>query len=238
MANEDEIPNDPLDPEMCGQVTHNVVCNTLNAAKGVDACRRCVTHVNRQIEAKFDQVRAEGMAIACAAGCSYCCHLRVSVLPHEAVALFSYLRSEIPRDQRQRIEARLVENAMRIKSMTREEHFATNITCAFLEESMCTVHPVRPSACSGYHSMDVDQCRYAFDHPDDLGDGKPTILELQVFGEMQQDASRAALERLGLVHGKIELHIAVEQLVRQPNMIERWGRGGVLVKGFSPDDQP
>lgn len=223
--------DDPLDSIVAGQATHEFVGRNLYAHRGVDACRRCVQHVNQQIEAKFDQVRAEGMEVACKPGCSYCCHLRVSILPHEAIALFSYLRSEIRRDQRLRIEQKIQDNAARIAKMTREEHYATNIACAFLEEGMCMAHTVRPSACSGYHSMDVHECERTFNEPDNFEDALPVIFHLRQFGEYQQDASRAALDRLGLVDAKGELHLMLAALLRTPNLIERWGRGGAIVRG-------
>lgn len=56
------------------------------------------------------------------------------------------------------------------------------------------------------------------------------VAELREFAELQQDAARAALEAAGLAGASIELHTALAALLRNPNLIERWGRGGSLVK--------
>jgi hypothetical protein len=45
--------------------------------------------VNTTIERKLERLQKEEAGIACAAGCNFCCYLRVSIAPHEAIALAS-----------------------------------------------------------------------------------------------------------------------------------------------------
>ena len=71
-----------------------------------------------------------GAAIACAVGCDYCCHLRVGVFPHEAVALHEHLRTRVSPADAAVIAQRIRANAQRIDGLTVEQHRAAGIPCA------------------------------------------------------------------------------------------------------------
>jgi hypothetical protein len=69
---------------------------TTAALKGSSEPRGCAElcrRLNRTIDDEFTAMTKAGAAIACAAGCDYCCHLRVGVFTHEAVALHHHLRT-------------------------------------------------------------------------------------------------------------------------------------------------
>src|SRR6185369_16592962 len=68
---------------------HDTLRRGGDAATCVAVCRRTVDIV----EAEFAKRRAEGAAIACAPGCTFCCHQRVGAYAHEAIALWSRLRT-------------------------------------------------------------------------------------------------------------------------------------------------
>jgi Fe-S-cluster containining protein len=183
-----------------------------DAATCAALCRR----LNSVVDAKIEALKDVGASVACAPGCDYCCHLRVDVFAHEAVALLEHLRTRASADETARIEARIRANAARVDALTVAQHRAAGIACAFLREGRCSAHAVRPSSCSTYHSLSRARCEHAFLNPADIGtprNARPALLELQVFGAAQIEATAAARTAAGLSGGQVELHQALRALL-------------------------
>jgi Fe-S-cluster containining protein len=192
-----------------------------DAAACVAVCRRTIGVVDSEFAAR----RAEGAAIACAPGCTFCCHQRVGVYAHEAVALLSRLRALQSRADATAIEARILANARAIDGMTVERHRAANLACAFLVDSRCAAYDARPLACARYHSLSRARCERAFEHPEDIGtprNARPALAELQAFGNAVADATEATLGEAGLSSAKGELHQLLRALLENPDLSERW----------------
>jgi Fe-S-cluster containining protein len=194
------------------------------------ACSALCRRVNRALEDQLARVRDAGIAVACEAGCDFCCHQRVSVLPHEAIALFLGLQA-LPPTQRGDIERRIVANAGRVDRMSVAEHVAANLPCGFLEAGRCSVYEARPSICASFHSLRRERCEHAFTHPHDNGtprNSRPASLEVQVLADALHAATHAACEQAGKDHAKLELHQALRALLAEPRSIERWCAGEML----------
>ena len=183
-----------------------------DAATGAALCRR----LNVAIDEKLAALKQAGAAVACAPGCDYCCHLRVDVFAHEAAALLHHVRVHASAEQAAELERRIRANAARIDALTVAQHRSAGIACAFLRSGLCTVHEVRPSACAAYHSLSRARCEHAFRHPEDVGtprNARPALLELQVFGGAQIEATSAARKAAGLSSEQTELHQALRALL-------------------------
>ncbi len=157
-----------------------------------------------------------GAAIACAVARDYCCHLRVEVFPHEAVALHDHLRTRVTPADAAVIAERIRANAQRIDGLTVEQHRAAGIPCAFLVEKRCSAHEARPSACATHHSLSRERCEHAFRHPQDIGTprgSRPALLELQVFGSALIEATQAGCKAAGRSGEQVELHQAMRALL-------------------------
>jgi len=181
-------------------------------------CRR----LNAVVEEKIDALKRGGANVACAPGCDYCCHLRVDVFAHEAVALAAYLRTQLPAEDAAMIERKIRANAERVDALTVEQHRSAGIACAFLRGGLCAAHEVRPSACAAYHSLSRARCEHAFRHPQDIGtprNARPALLELQRFGDAQIAATGAARREAGLSGGQTELHQALRALLEDGDEI-------------------
>jgi|SRR5688572_7792524 len=186
--------------------------------KGCDAatCAALCRRLNGVIDSKIEALKDAGASVACAPGCDYCCHLRVDVFAHEAVALLEYLRARASPDEAARIEARIRANAARVDALTVAQHRAAGIACAFLRDGLCSAHAVRPSSCATYHSLSRARCEHAFLHPADIGtprNARPALLELQVFGAAQIEATAAARKAAGSSGEQVELHQALRALL-------------------------
>jgi Fe-S-cluster containining protein len=220
-----------------GSLTYQHTRGQLSKNKGPGTCAALSRRVAGVIGKKFDDLQRDGAGMACAAGCHFCCYLRVSILPHEAIALLRHLREKLPAELAADVERKIHETASTIDGMTQEEHFATNLKCAFLVDGRCSAYDVRPSACAAYHSMSKGQCEYSYNNPRDFGTataGKPTLFEMQAFGDAQADATQAAVQSVGLVSERSELHQSLRELLTDPEAVSRWQGGGRLVEQGQP----
>jgi len=205
------------------------MADVLRRGPDAEACAAVCRHTVGVLGAELDARRADGARIACVPGCAFCCHQRVGVYAHEAVALLQHLRSCTPRTDAAVIEARVVVNARVVDGMTSEQHRAANLPCAFLVDGRCAAYEVRPSACARYHSLSRARCEHAFAHPEDIGtrrNSRPALAELQALGAAVETATEAALEDAGLSATRGELHQLLRDLLEDAALIERWRNGG------------
>jgi Fe-S-cluster containining protein len=192
---------------------------SLGKSRDAAACEAVSRRVAATLDGAFAAAKASGAAVACTPGCAFCCHLRVGVLPHEAVALWRHLRTSLPADEAAETERRIRENARRIDGMTAAEHRAANIPCAFLRGGRCTAYAVRPASCAAYHSLSRERCEHAFNHPCNAGtaqNARPALRTLQVCGDAVMGAARLGLADVGLAGDERELHQSLRALIEDP----------------------
>jgi len=184
------------------------------------ACATVCRDVDTMLDAEFAAQRASGAKIACAAGCTFCCHQRVGVFAHEAVALRRDLRQRLSASEYEAIEHRILANARTIDGWTPEQHRAANLRCALLVEGRCAAYDVRPSACARYHSLSRARCEHAFEHPQDAGtprNSRPALAAVQELGSALESALESALVDAGLRPVKGELHQTLRALIEDPS---------------------
>ncbi len=170
--------------------------------------------VNFQLGTAFGRFRERNADIHCKAGCQFCCHLRVAAFPYEAAAIASYIDTELPQEQAEELRKRIAEKSALIAGMTEAQHFTTNIECVFLYAGKCSVYPVRPSSCAGYHSMSMAQCEYSFHHPTDLKSGIPDLEDMKQFHAAIDEGIKQALMSLGQDPEKGELHTLMAKTLK------------------------
>ena len=208
----------------------DAVGDTLGASTDVDACAAAASRINVLMDQAFEYIGKDGAGIACRAGCSFCCHLRVMVYPHEAIALFRHLTSRMAEDVAAGVRRRLVANAARIGELSLEGRVATGVACAFLVEGKCSAYEVRPASCSGYHSLSKQQCEAAYGNTTGAPDRIPVLQALRYVAAEFDTGVDQALEEAGLSGTRVELQTAVAALVRNPALIQRWRSGRDLLK--------
>ena len=227
-----------MNPTAATKLAIDTAASTLKRSTDVDSCVALVAKLDRHLEATLTHARQSlGAPIACRAGCNYCCHVRVDVLAHEAIALFRYLKSQIPEDRADAIAAQVVANAERLATMTPEEHSAARVPCAFLVSGRCSAYAARPLACAGFHSLNVGECERAYNDAADPTDRIPMVGEVKEIEMMTAAGVRQALRGLKLDDQPMELHAAVAALLREPGLIGRWRAGRSLIKKARPADQ-
>jgi Fe-S-cluster containining protein len=224
--------NELKDSTAAARFAADLTTSTLKRSTDVDSCVALAEKLDRSLDAALAHARQSlGAPIACRAGCSFCCHLRVEVLAPEAIALFRFLKAQIPAEQARAIAARVVANADRVATMTPEQHAAARVQCAFLLDGRCSAYRARPLACAGFHSLDVSECERAFeDAATDSASRIPMVGEIKEMEAGTATGIGQALRALKLDDQPMELHTALAALLRDPTLISRWRSGRSLIK--------
>jgi Fe-S-cluster containining protein len=209
---------EPIPPMQ--NIGSQAVRDTLGCSTDVDACLALVARLNELLAQAAQHLGQAGGGLACRAGCNFCCHLRVMMLPHEAIALFRYLQSRMPTATAQRVRARLRDDTSSATTGRR--------ACAFLVDGECAAYEARPSACAGYHSLSKERCEQSFLDPS-LPTSTVALRSLQVVATALEDGVDAALRTQGLSQDRIELHTAVAALLANPALIALWRAGRPLL---------
>lgn len=205
------------------EVAAQVVRGTLGRSTDVDACIALVRRVDQLLEQAAQHLPEAGAALACSTGCNFCCHLRVLVLPHEAIALFRYLQSQMSAITADRVRAKLKEYTSSAAAPDSRR------ACAFLVDGQCAAYEVRPSACAAYHSLSRPRCEQSFREPS-LPAGTVALESLMVVAMALEEGVSSALRTQGLSDIPGELHTAVAALLADPALIARWRAGRPLAK--------
>jgi hypothetical protein len=204
------------------------VRDTLGKSTDVDSCMALAARINGLVGEATEAFQKDGATIACRAGCNFCCHLRVMVYAHEAIALFRHLGSRMPAHQAHAVRKRVLENAAHIGKSARDGRMPRNLACAFLVDGKCGAYEARPAACSGYHSLSKEQCEKGFEHAGVAADPIPVLQALRYVAAALDGGMEQALEAARLSRTRVELHTAVAALIRNPGLIQRWRSGREL----------
>lgn len=170
-------------------------------------------------------IAKEKVDVACKAGCSYCCHLRVEIRPHDAFVLAHHVRTKLDAEQRGRILARLEGNVQRIAALSREQHVHAGLPCALLENNACSVYEARPATCRKYHSVSLDTCRSTFNDPSAPLTGDIEHEQVRLAGNAVALGYAKGLEEGGYDAALYELHYALDRALTDPRTEKRWRRG-------------
>ena len=171
-------------------------------------------------------IAGRGVKVACARGCSYCCHLRVEIQPAEAFALAAWLQRTASAERLAAVIARLRSNVQNTRALRAEARKRVNMACALLgEDGACTAYEARPAQCRRYHSVSVDPCREFFDNPalDTLESGIDPAVAHNADVIITQ--ARHALRADGLDDTPADMNIALLEALENPKAWRRWRSG-------------
>jgi Fe-S-cluster containining protein len=132
----------------------------LSTAALADAAERA----HAALDAAGQRVLARGApAPACAAGCSYCCHVHADVTVPEILAIARHLARTWSASSQRALRERLALQVSRVERLSDEERWAAKIPCALLDEAgCCSIHAARPLRCRAFNAESVAPCREAF----------------------------------------------------------------------------
>lgn len=130
-------------------------------------------HAALDEEGRRALARPGALQPACAAGCSYCCHVHADATAPEILAIAEHLARTFRPDALAALGQRLAEHVSRVERLSDEERWDAKIPCALLGEGgRCSIYEVRPLRCRAFHSCSVEPCREAFAG---RGDAEPVV---------------------------------------------------------------
>jgi hypothetical protein len=196
---------------------------TLKVAADIAACVGLSARITALVGGAFERFSCEER-LACRAGCSFCCHLRVMVYPHEAIALADELRSRMPACDAAALRRRLQAHVTRLAGLDPKQAVPA-MACPFLVDGRCSVYALRPATCAGYHSLAAERCELRFTtHGGRVG--IPISRALQDAAVTVYEELGGALAAAGFAAGRVELATAVLALLEEPGLIRHWLAGG------------
>lgn len=136
-----------------------------------DPSENSILHMMRQLSAFGDHIvsRIElndiSARVACASGCSYCCHMQVSVTPPEAFNILAYVLDNFSARQYERVQKRIDNNRHLTEGKNLEERVALkqDTPCIFLTDHVCDIYEARPLICHAWHALNKAACVAAYD---------------------------------------------------------------------------
>ena len=185
-----------------------------------------VTLHRRVDEAMAATIEGHKLALACAPGCSHCCHLRVQVQPYEAFHLAAWLRRHFGAARIATITSALRANAQRTRELGEEARKRTNLRCALLgDDGRCIAYEARPAACRRCHSLALQPCADFHANPsrDDIESGMHEALSHNADVIMTQ--ARHAAREAGLDDASADMNIALLEALENPKAFRRWKDG-------------
>ena len=184
----------------------------------------------RRALALFDELGAQivegaGLKLACCAGCSLCCSLRVDVHAHEVFFMAQHVRAHFTEAELAALLARLAVHSAKVLPLTPYDHATQNTVCPLLQDGRCSIYEVRPHSCRRHHSLDFAACQFTYDHPTDLE--APAAHDRELFKTLTAGLLDAAetYAQLGYDDTIYELGTALAEALDTPSSWQRWRDG-------------
>jgi hypothetical protein len=223
-------------------MTDTVLAAKTAAADALAAGRSAATAAEAALAANrvFDRVWARARRsvdsvgnIACKAGCGWCCHQHVAILPAEAVAVALAIDGTALAEKFDR-------EAPAILGATNRARMKARRPCPFLVDGSCAVYEVRPNRCRAIHSRDLGFCtaRYELGQSPPGVPEKPIPLEPVLMGDQVLKGMGQALAQAGLDVEPAELTHAIAALRRHPGLIDDYAKGRALPETVRAPDDP
>jgi Fe-S-cluster containining protein len=141
------------------------VTSALGHELTVDALTDAAERAHAALDDAGQRVIArDALTIACAAGCSYCCHVHADVTVPELLAITRHLDRTWSAARRSALRERIALQNERVAPLSDDARWAAKIPCALLDDAgRCSIHAARPLRCRAFHASSVEPCREAYE---------------------------------------------------------------------------
>ncbi len=163
----------------------------------------------------------DGHRVACRSGCTYCCMVPVAASAPEVLSIAAFVREQFDDERRLSLARRVEANISATEGMDMNQRDRVRLDCPFLEAGQCAVYEVRPIACRGYSSYDVEDCREDYDHPGTGVEGHTNGLRELVFGAIREGLA-IACRSASVEHRLLELVRAYKIASEDSTLAETW----------------
>ena len=180
--------------------------------------------INELTDRSIAQVHAacqDGHRVACRSGCTYCCMFPVAASAPEVLAIATFVRERFDEEQQSSLARRVEANISATEGMDMSQRDRVRLDCPFLVAGECTVYEVRPIACRGYSSYEVEDCREDYEHPGTGVEGHTNGLRELVYGAIREGLAIACKSAL-VEHRLLELVRAYKIASKDSTLAETW----------------
>jgi Fe-S-cluster containining protein len=170
-------------------------------------------------------------AVACRAGCSWCCTFPVDVTVPEALVLARHIRLTWTEAAIESLRARLTARREETRGETKAARPGRRLPCTLLGEGgKCSVYAARPLACRAWTSFDAQACEDGVTRPELP---IPTDEMRLLIHNGVQDGLWMGLRDAGHRIEILDLAAALLIVLTESDAAERWGRGNAVFAGAS-----
>lgn len=179
---------------------------------------------NELTDRSIRQVHAachDGHRVACRSGCTYCCMVPVAASAPEVLAIATFVREWFDEARQAALDRRVEANISATEGMDMNQRDRVRLDCPFLEAGKCTIYEVRPIACRGYSSYNVEDCREDYEHPGTGVEGHTNGLRELVFGAIREGLA-IACKSASVEYRLLELVRAYKIASEDSTLAETW----------------
>jgi hypothetical protein len=184
------------------------------------------------MEAVWSDLKADTVDYACKKGCSWCCHQSVMATAAEVLYAAKFLHDNLSPSEVLRLRDKVAARARQTEGLDNDQRMDRRIACAFLNENICTIYPVRPLQCRGGYSEDADYCRNLLEHREETQtavangtiDGKYLLVPKMLYDSAQVGMA-GALQKDGLNSDPLDLATAMAIALGDRDIADKWLRG-------------
>jgi Fe-S-cluster containining protein len=177
-------------------------------------------------------------ALACRAGCSWCCYFTVDVRAAEVFGILDFVERSLSPEEKTRVYAEVRANSRAIKNLREDERATRNVKCPFLNEGRCTIYPLRPQTCRNYHATNVAGCRQSYENPQNLEIDPEFAPGVYQAGGAHVEAVSSAMRETGYDVNAYEFNCALDAALTQPAARERFESRLKPFRGLSGEEVP
>jgi len=164
-------------------------------------------------------------ALACRAGCTWCCYFTVDVRAVEVFSILRFVEESFTPEEKVRVHAQVRANSSALQGVGESERVTRNLKCPFLSEGRCTVYPVRPQTCRNYHATNAAGCRQSYEEPENLEIDPEFAPGVYAAGSAHVEAFSAAMGGAGYDVHAYELNGALDAALSDPGARGRFEAG-------------
>ena len=204
--------------------------STLNRNQSQEGICKIIRKVSLAADQNIHKLEAARAVnpVQCHKGCWHCCTQFVATTIPEILRLAAYIRETFAADEIVALLERLKlyrETNSALPPDRRAKLLRTQ--CPLLQDGICSVFEARPLVCRGFNSTDVEACIRIKENPGSTEKPTRSTSQLEVTF-MLRDGMREALEARGISGVFVELSLALEIALREPEAGDRYLAGEPL----------
>lgn len=167
------------------------VCQLANASLHDYDARKALS---RCLLGPIEATASASRRSVCRKGCAHCCHLRIEAFDFELDTIHAYFERTLSTEHQAQVRDAIIERYPIVKGLSDQQQREINVCCPFLIDSQCSIYPVRPMSCAGYHSCDAVLCQRSNDDPRDTSFGIPQDYDIGYIKMRQMALVQMALD--------------------------------------------